>query len=212
MILIVEYFLRIYDELILQIPICFRCLRYQNSYNVRFMTWLWEKVRNSLRNGRLRIRLRKLLDVQNSDHLAQSSEDVSRTRTHFWNYRSLNKMHNLFSHLRPSQDEVLDIECDDEDSTSYFGICSACKLAINHYRHFNLSALDFLSARSNTCPFCGLRYRGSGERCAATASAGHDENENIDEIPIRERSREQRSGSEPTVPSYRLPPIVSAEK
>lgn len=102
------------------------------------------------------------------------------------------------------QEETENLECEEEDSFSYFGICSACKLAINHYRHFNLSALDFLSARNNSCPFCGLGYRDSAQR----RNIKHEEGEPIDEILIRERSRDQRSSSEPTVPSYRLPPIV----
>lgn len=41
------------------------------------MTWLWEKVRRSLRNGRLRIQIRKLLKIRSSDRsLRFSNEDV----------------------------------------------------------------------------------------------------------------------------------------
>lgn len=41
------------------------------------MTWLWDKVRHSLRNGRLRIRIRKFLEVSDSDHRIPSIPDVS---------------------------------------------------------------------------------------------------------------------------------------
>lgn len=98
-------------------------------------------------------------------------------------------------------------ECEENELISYFGVCSACKLAINHYRNFNFSALDFLSTRSTTCPFCGLRYRDSTEQQVVDDK----ENESIDEIADADR-REQRSSSDPTVPRYRLPPIVSNEK
>lgn len=95
-------------------------------------------------------------------------------------------------------------ECEENELISYFGVCSACKLAINHYRNFNFSALDFLSTRGTTCPFCGLRYRDSSEQQVVDDTR----NESIDEIRDADR-REQRSSSDPTVPIYRLPPIVS---
>lgn len=105
-----------------------------------------------------------------------------------------------------SQDDTVPSECDDDDLVSYFGVCAACKLAINHYRNFNFSALDFLSARSSTCPFCGLRYRDGAERQAAES----DNIESIEDGKETDCRREQRSSSDPTVPRYRLPPIVSS--
>lgn len=46
------------------------------TYDDDLMTWLWEKIRYSLRSGRLGIRIRKLLQVDNSDHLNQFSDNV----------------------------------------------------------------------------------------------------------------------------------------
>ncbi|XKL59803.1 hypothetical protein PGB90_000819 [Kerria lacca] len=143
------------------------------TYDDDLMTWLWEKIRYSLRSGRLGIRIRKLLQVDNSDHLNQFSDNDDESEE--W-----------------AEDEL----------TSYSGICSTCKLAINHYRHLNLSAIDFLSARNSTCPFCGLRYRNASER----RTIDNNEIENVDEIKEIER-REQRSSSDPTISHYRLPPI-----
>lgn len=172
------------------------------------MTWLWDKVRQSLQSGRLRIRIRKLLDVQNSDHLRQASDEVKwpttrliKTKKHRLVVTKVLVPHHM--HLFFQEEES---ECEENELNSYFGVCSACKLAINHYRNFNFSALDFLSTRSTTCPFCGLRYRDSTEQQVVDDK----ENESIDEIRDADR-REQRSSSDPTVPRYRLPPIVSNE-
>lgn len=103
------------------------------------------------------------------------------------------------------QDDRISSEYDNDHLVSNFGVCAACKLAINHYRNFNFSAFNFLSVRSNTCPFCGLRYRDSASR----QTAENDDTKNVEENKEVDFPREQRSSSDPTVPRYRLPPIVS---